>query len=483
MRTDRPTRRPGRWGILLLPALLVAASVSRAAEQAAPRILVLGSKSPAANPEGIASQLKTVLAADEDLGQTDAAWRDTTVGHGVTLMNFYYHPEGRDDRLAVLRKGWTHVVLVDAPRSLYAPEFHFEGVRTIREALKGSPTRPLLLMHYAEKPEDLKRCGEIAYRVGTGCGVDVIPAGQARAKAVRDGLAGDADADLLAALCIYSRVTGRSAAGLFDRKADPADKKRKSLAACAWTVLEAEKKREPVQGPYRGVVRVTRQEKKAVRFMNIGTSSENIWKGSLSHLLKNRGITSQVSSTPRSRGGFQMSVFPKVRSFLEADAYDILFARHYYLEPDKLRELRALPGAKNAQFQVYDRHWDMAKSPREEKKGVMLFVKNLEPALFRIYIHARKNDLVHIPFHLAVARMSVVHPDAPFTRDGTHWTPWYGYMVANMSFTALTGQSGEMDPAFWLKQCKGNRQEADYMFAGARIGHEVMVQLASLSVK
>ena len=217
--------------------------------------------------------------------------------------------------------------------------------------------------------------------------------------------------------------------------------------------------------------------------MNIGTSTENIWKGSLTQLLKNMKITPQVSSTPRSRGGFQMTVFPKVKSFLEANAYDILFARQYYIPPEKLQELRALSGAKNAQFQVFDRHWDMAKSSREEKKGVTLFVKNMEPALFRIYAHAKKNKLLHIPFHLAAARMSVAQPDAGFTRDGTHWTPWYGYMAANMSFTALTGQSGEMDPKFWLANRKGNQQEADYMLTGARIGHEVMRQLSTLSVK
>ena len=178
-----------------------------------------------------------------------------------------------------------------------------------------------------------------------------------------------------------------------------------------------------------------------------------------------------------------MSVFPKVKSFLEANSYDILFARHYYIEPDKLKELRDLSGAKNAQFQVFDRHWDMSKNSREEKKGVMLFVKNMEPALFRIYAHAKKNNLYHIPFHLAVARMSVAKPDAQFTKDGVHWTPWYGYMAANMSFTALTGKSGEMDLKFWVANRKGNEKEADYMLTGARIGHEVMVQLSTLSVK
>jgi len=482
MRTNGWPGEWNRWSVSLLLALFMAAPFSCAAEKAAPRILILGSKSPAMNPEEIAAQLKALLAADKGLGETEATWQDTKIGSGVTLMNFHYFPEGREQRLAVLQKDWTHVVMADAPRSLYAPEFHFEGVRTVCESLKGSKARPLLLMlcDNAKGQENLRQIGEIAYRVGKGCGVDVVPAGYAWAKATGENLVAEQSSDFLAAICIYSQVTGKSAAALFGAEQEKA---KKALAACAWTSMEAEKKRPHFQGPYQGVVRVSRQEKEAVRFMNIGTSTENIWKGSLTQLLKNMKITPHASSTPRSRGGFQMSVFPKVKAFLEANSYDILFARHYNIQPDKLQELRDLPGAKNAQFQVFDRHWDMSKSSREEKQGVTLFVKNMEPALFGIYVHARKNKLLHIPFHLAAARMSVAKPDAQFTRDGTHWMPWYGYMAANMSFTALTGQSGEMDPKFWLANRKGNQKEADYMFTGARIGHEVMRQLSTLSVK
>jgi len=478
---------------LSLLVLLFVSVSPQAADQKSPRVLVLGSKSPIANPEGIAQQLKTLLAKDKGLGQTEAAWKDTKLGYGVTLMNFCYFPEGREARLAALKKDWTHVVLVDAPRCIYAPEFHFEGVRALKAALKGSSIQPLLLMLYVKGEKDLQRCGEIAYRVGKGCGVDVIPAGYAFAKAIEEGSAAEEQRDLAAALCIYGQITGKNPADLFHREEREGEAKKeadgqsegksKDMASGAWKVMESEKKREHFTGAYQGIVRVTKQEKEAVRYMNIGTSTENIWKGSMNHLLRNMKITPHVSSTPRSRGGFQMSVFPKVKAFLEADSYDILFARHYNLEAEKIKELRALAGAKNAQFQVFDRHWDMSKNSRDERKGVMLFVKNMEPALFRIYAHAKKENLYHIPFHVAIARMSVAKPDALFTKDGVHWTPWYGYMAANMSFTALTGKSGEMDLKFWEANRKGNQKEADYMLTAARIGHEVMIQLSTLSEK
>jgi len=125
------------------------AAVPSSVPPGSPRILILG---PAEMmPPLLAAYLQGMLAADaaftapEVVGQATPAVGNGPPGSnpimGESLMNYFYQPDGREERLAWSAEPWSYVVLLeDASFALGYPEFYFEGYAR-SGAARGPPER------------------------------------------------------------------------------------------------------------------------------------------------------------------------------------------------------------------------------------------------------------------------------------------------------------------------------------------------------
>ncbi len=195
-------------------------------------------------PSLIASELQNILAGDPSVsGAVHVVTEDisrnkiikTAFGtsllvdfkyHVHSLVQYYFWPEGRTNRLANLGSAagtnWDYVVIMDDPYLLgNIPGIHAEGVRLICDAAASGGAQPILLGQWPEADTtafNVAHFNEISYRVGNGLDIPVVPAALAW-----DSLAAEKKESLptdplptpngayLAASAIYSEMTGRSA--------------------------------------------------------------------------------------------------------------------------------------------------------------------------------------------------------------------------------------------------------------------------------
>ncbi len=472
------------WLLLLLP-------LSAFSEDNPLKILILGprfndwysrSRSRGCDPEILSGYLRSLYGSGKSDPKATIGWINTGIGDGLSLMNFYYHPKARKERHKAITDSWTHVILLGAPFACQAPELHFEGVRVVAEHVKKSGAKPMLVMSGIgeDVPQKVALHGELAYRVGRGCGLDVIPLGYLWSDVLKkQNKKMRLNREFMAAVSIYSQISKINPVSLVAK--DKRHPERLFMAKSVEDSLKNIKDGPVFTKPFQGRVRaVTRQTVDLIRIIRVGTISEKIWSKQMMDLLKNVGIKGESTNTPRSPAGFQPAAYENIHSLLEKKPHSIVFSRRYNITDTMMKGLREASTTKELQFQVYDRHWDMHHLSKNDRLNAINYVPQLEQALFQKYAEAKRQKLHLIPFHVALARMNVVRPDAPLTRDGVHWTPWYAYMLANMSYTAFTGKSGEMTLRFW--QSTYDPKEADYMFTAAQIGHKVMMQLSSLSI-
>ena len=182
--------------INFLASVLVAADAN---------VLVIGSTHPYSSGQGvkamsqkdIESYVKTKLLRDarmrgrpnivfEDIYRSKSI--DTAVGGGGqiqqqtysahSLAQWYFWPEGRDDRLASLQnKGdtkWDMIVLMGDPSIMMnMPGVYAEGAALIIDAIRKGSARPLLL---APPSGDKDLISEVVCRVGMSADAPVLPA-------------------------------------------------------------------------------------------------------------------------------------------------------------------------------------------------------------------------------------------------------------------------------------------------------------------
>jgi autotransporter-associated beta strand protein len=157
------------------------------------RVMVLGGTEAYGNaeapfpPDAVATNLQGILEGDAGVeapvvvqavnaSRTDA-WRKAR-----TLTSWYYWPTNHTDTLALLASNWNHVVLIDDPYvHTRFPEYSFEGFFRISQAVRQAGGNPLLLMTWPSTTPgaSLDTFGEMAYRIGDGLGIPVVPAGYA----------------------------------------------------------------------------------------------------------------------------------------------------------------------------------------------------------------------------------------------------------------------------------------------------------------
>ncbi|MDF7827037.1 hypothetical protein P4B35_23645, partial [Pontiellaceae bacterium B12227] len=193
------------------------------------------------NPAGIASQLESILAQDpmieeavnvdfEDIYTSEMidviyslGQRNDYLAHCYSLAQYFFWPDGKEERLANLRgegsHGWDYIVLSFDPYILANfPGMVAEGVKLIQQevAKSSSPAQIVLLAQWPEdsSPFDVEYFNEVVYRVGNSAGVAVVPAGKAwDSLSPQDAAASHPtpDGEYLAAASIYSRIFDRNA--------------------------------------------------------------------------------------------------------------------------------------------------------------------------------------------------------------------------------------------------------------------------------
>jgi hypothetical protein len=402
-----------------------------------PRILILGPGSPDART--IATHLQGLLGADPAFqspvvqGQAIETGDPTGILGGVSLMYFFYAPDGRDTRLAVLQSPWDYVVLLDSPAFAIAyPEFHFEGVRTLADLARAAGAKPVVLMTWSNT-DDTDARAEVAYRVANGTGAIAVPAGSAWAAARADHAQPAGRDVFVAAASLYSAMTGRDAAGTGFQPPgfDPGE--ATSLAGHALDAVVAEAGKTHYQSAYAGVVQQrTMPPEGDFRFMDAGSSSEAAWQAMMELIVVQDGWSSQgiaLGYTNPSKT-FDQASLAKALPYFATTQFHVLFARDYSVAADAIR---TAGGQTDLQVQVWDRHADSIPQDGVWAVGMM------EYRLTGTYDAAKWYGLAMIPYHLMFAKLKTARPDVQITSDGTHATDAVNHGLVTMTIVSRTG--------------------------------------------
>ncbi len=445
-----------------------------------PRILVLG---PADEALPIAAYLQQMLSADPLYVNPLVEGRETPVTNpysvGVSLMDYFYQPDDRDQRLSWSTEPWSYVVMLeDRQVAMYTPEIYFEGVRVLGCLARSLGARPVVMMSLDCRAApgasaDAMALGEPAYRAGNGTDSVVVPAGYAR-EAIEspEGSAAFplpvrtcASPDLLAAAAsVYSAFTDRDAAATGYRPSDVAADVAVAITAVVKNTVNTEAERVHYQGPFRGVVELRSLPVGGdLWFMDAGSSSEHIWHDRMNEILTAADVAAhgtEIGYTNATKS-FDAASLDDAVPYFQQQQYAILLARSYSIGAAQIVNAGA---QSELQVQVWDRHGDA-----DDSAG-LLAVEALEPYFNGVHNQAVSWGVAAIPYHLMFAKLKTMRPSVSLLSDGTHATYPVGYGLATMSVVSRTGLH------------LGTEGLDDDTALATRLAEETIRQLSSLSV-
>jgi hypothetical protein len=426
------------------------------------KILVLG---PNAVAPGVAAELQHVLGATAGragsvVGSAAIETGTSSGTPGASLMSFYYYPDTRAARLAVLATGWDYVAIIEAASfAVDYPELYFEGVRVVGAAVRAAGARPLLVMPWVVPPALV---GESTYRVGNGTWVPVVPAGYAVASAPTPP-AWDA-AEYAAATSIFTALTGAAADATAYAPAGMTVADAAALAAAALSADGTQRSTTHYTTPFQGLVEIAPWPASAssLAFMTEGSSSEALYTARMVEILPEVSLAAYDVALGYTNPAkvFDAASLAAAAAPFAARQFQILFARGYDVDA---ATIRAKGAQTDLQVQIWDRHWDS-----DPADGIAT-VEELDAALTQIYDQAKPLGLALIPYHLMFAKLKTAAPWVALTSDGVHATYPVSYGQAVMSVVSRTGLH---------VPTKG--LDADTTLA-AKFGEETIRQLSALS--
>ncbi len=417
------------------------ASAPPSVSPSSPRILILGPHDGA--PAAIASDLQGMLSRDPAFSAPAVVALEIEANSstgpaengGSSLMNFFYFPEARAQRLARLSEPWSYVVLLErSVVTLVAPEIYFEGARVLGCAARAAGAIPIVLMPASSIPETAA-VGSVAYRVANGTEAVVAPAGYASndARPSTSSVLSSREHAFIAAASLYTTLTQRRAhdTGYHPTEIAAEDATRFATIAFDTTVSEAGKVH--YQGAYHGTVETRNVPPGSnLRFMASGTSSEQIWIDRMNAIVPKANLVPHgtlLGPTNASKR-FDETSASSAAPYFEAQPYQILFARGYDVDASAVAPSGTQP---DLQVQVWDRHFDVDSSDG------LSAIATMEYALERTRFEASNRGLAWIPNHLAFAKLKTMRPSVALLGDGTHATFPVGYALATMSIVSRTG--------------------------------------------
>lgn len=448
-----------------------------------PRILVIGPSTITTSffqagdngPAAIAQHLERLFVGDPTFQAPEVTVQLTDTPYSYSLMSFWYSPDGRAARITSLAGPFTWVVLLEHPTiSFHYPELYFEGVRVVACAARAAGAKPVLLQPWDHNPAATPSqnrthntgLGEVAYRVGNGTGVPVVPFGYAAEDALSSaqidaGAVSLTDIAFVAAASIYSAITGRSAATTTYRVADINAADQASFAGAAKNAVDTQAQVTHYTTPFPSVVeRRTIAAQPELWFMSSGTSSEAIWFDRINEIVPKLGMNPKGTAIGACNDTktFDAVCLDKANASFATAQYEILFARDYSVTAAAASAMQD-----GLQVQVWDRQFDM-----DPPDGVAA-VGWLDDRSLAVAYQARTLGLAWIPFHLMFAKLKTARPWIQLTSDGTHVTYPVGYGLAAMSIESRTS---------WMAPTRD--LDADTA-AAVEFADETIRQLSSLS--
>ena len=427
----------------------------------------------------ICSDLENMIKASKPAMPVRVTHESITLNR--TVMGWWYHPETQAAR-ALLFSGQYDLLLIaendDVVRGY--PEFFFEGVRAVNhEAMAHNIRTALVLM---SKPGNsfrdarLQGVADKTYRVGDGCGVEVIPSAFGWCEALaRNRMTGNSPVKTrscayLAAAGIYchlsdSRVPKGALEAYWTTK-----KTTEVLALSAYEAVEKARVQQHYHGPFSGVVRIEPRITKRLKVFVPNTASEDPIRQNLQFIL-DAAFQDWFWKTPTD---WYQEGFDRYSS-----AFDLVYGdiqqMNQYLDPTLYTSANQVPTNQPQACKAV-----FCRNPAGDDARGLDTLRNLEPLLLEGYDYAKSKGLVFIPYQLAWAR--VYQADARLvqkTPSGRN-NDWLNYMMANMIYTLVTDRY--QPPLEKKKPHYANEiHPRDAHDVCARIGYETVMQLASLT--
>ncbi len=425
----------------------------------------------------ICSDLESMLKAAKPGKPVRVAFVPVTLTR--TLMGWWYHPDAQAERAQLFSGGYDVLVLAehDACVNDY-PEFFFEGVRAINAQARTAGLRTALAV--MSKPglsfrdKRLLAIAETAYRVGDGCGVEVIPAAFAwRETLARNRLSGTSPVRAracayLTAAAAYVQLAGeRIPKGALETYWTT----RRTTEALALSAREAvadARVTRHYSGPFTGVVRIEPRIKQRLKIYVPNTLSDDPLRQNLQFIL-DAAFQEWFWKTPAEwyTDGFDRY----------ASAFDLVYGdmqqMSLYADPQLYTSLSLPPTNQPPPCTAV-----FCRLPADDPDGLAT-LRRLEAISIEGYEFAKKRGMVFVPFPIAWARAH--QADAALVRppDPGRVNDWLTYMLANMLYTTVTDRY--LPPP---EKVKPHHANADHPRGRhdlcARIGFETLRQLATL---
>jgi hypothetical protein len=402
------------------------------------------------------------------------------VANNRTLMGWWYNPDTQRARAQLFSGQADYLLLAESEEAARDyPEFFFEGVRALAHEARAKGIRTALVL--MAKPANTFRdtrvlaVAETVYRVGDGCGVEVIPAAFGWHEALtHNRMTGDSPVKAranayLAAAAIYCQL----AEARVPRAALEADwtvkKTTEVLATSARDAVANEKVKKHYAGPFLGVVRIEPHIKKRLKIYVPNTAENDPLRQNLQFIL-DAAFQDGFWKTPADwyREGFDRY----------AAAFDLVYAERQqmeqYLDPSLYTSANVAPtNQPRPCVAVY------CRNPESDAEGVNT-LRNLESILIEGYDYAKSKRLVFIPYQIAWAR--VRHAGAPMVLETApgRANDWLSYMLANMIYTLMTDRC-QPPPEKSKPHSVNPDHPRGYHETCARIGYDTLMQLSTLT--
>ena len=396
-----------------------------------------------------------------------------------TLMGWWYHPDLQPARAQLFDGHFDKVLLAESEEIVRGyPEFFFEGVRAIAGEAKAKRVAAALVV--MAKPASTFRdaraqsVAATVYRVGDGCGVEVIPAAFGWQEALtHNRMTGDSP--VKARACAYL-----TAAAIFCQTSDSrvpkgaleaywtTKKTTEVLALSAREAVQNARVKKQYEGPFSGVVRIEPRIKKRLKIYVPNTAEEDPLRQNVQYIL-DAAFQDWFWKTP---ADWYREGFDRYSASFDL-VYSDLRQMDQYLDAANYSSIGALPTNQTPPcVAVY------CRNPEGDATGLST-LKNLETILFEGYDYAKSKGFVFIPYQIAWAR--VRQKNADMTREAVpgRTNDWLAYLLANMIYTLVTDRYQPVP-----EKSKPHSVNADhphgYHDVCARVGYETMMQLATL---
>ncbi len=375
--------------------------------------------------------------------------------HCHSLAQYYFWPEGRDQRLANLsNKGdtkWDYVILVGDPYIISEmPGIYAEGVNLLVHRIKGGGAKVVLLMPWHSDRSKAKRISEVVNRVGQGLEIPVAPAGDAWVKA---GSAGDGE--YLAAASVFSALSDSVA-----WSSSPSE----NLVAkqCLAAVRENKVKvsySEALDLPNPFAMKYVAEE--MITFNQSGSSSEAGIKVALIDAMK------RLKITPKEVKGDAPADFNYGRGNSNFEPN-----KRYKVKPEQYGRSYGFPMQEQAASAAESMSYGIDKryfNGRSYDDGTDLGI-----AYDMIREDEVKHDVRAVPIRLLWAKLKDANPALTPLRDKWHMSRFLDAASGTYMVTLLTGKNPVGDEPADKESDEWN------LWTGRRIGYETAMRMANL---